>query len=94
MFRKKILSSGFVLLVTLSVAGVATAGNISKKFADKAPPPPQTVKKDFNHSRGQLYQFDSPKPSLTPSGAPRTSNATPSVAVPLNKPFSSVGKIK
>jgi len=88
-----------ILVATLLAASFfssepAQAGNLTKKFGSVAPPPPPpTVRQDFYAVRGR-YNYDSPQPHLTPRGGPRRSNETPSVAIPLTKPLTSVGKLK
>ncbi len=96
MARNEFLMFISVVIATALSTG-ALAGNIGKKFTDSVtppPPPPVYLKRDFDTVRGSRFEFDSPQRHLKPQGGPPSFNGTPSVAVPLNPPFTSVGAIK
>lgn len=97
-----------LLLVTVGVlalgVGTSDAGSISKAFNDAANPPltpkfneaanQKSLTQTFNDSRGKPFVPNYPAPHLTPNGLPGPYNGTSSVAVPLNPPFTSVGKLE
>ena len=85
-----------IILAVVFIPLSGHAGNLTKTFnkAANPPPPPSKVRKDFDAAKGSEFKYDYPAPHCTPAGGPCTRNGSSSVAVPLNPPFKSVGKLK